>query len=85
MKAVGGVVQRLGTRNLISVEKFAEIVTKEIISYQSCNRNPPPEYKKPGEECAAMRTKVTEMTTKITEEFTKMKKNIKEKEDQLID
>jgi hypothetical protein len=41
MKAVGGIPQRLGHKTLIPIDKFTEILAKEMINYQNCTKNPP--------------------------------------------
>jgi hypothetical protein len=79
MKAVGGVPQRLGPKTLISIDKFSEIVTKELLNYQNCLKNPPSEYKTPAESCKTIKDKCSDLSTKITEEYKKMKKVVKDK------
>ncbi len=46
LKAVNGNIKKMGQKNLITNDKFSDILTKELISYQNSQKNNPPEQKK---------------------------------------
>lgn len=73
LKAVGGVIQKLGDKNLIGNDKFAEILTNELINYQTNLNSPSVDFKKTGDSCEESIKKVKELNDLIKEELKKMK------------
>lgn len=46
LKAVGNSIQKLSEKNLITSEKFSNLLTAELIAYQTTQQDPPVEHRK---------------------------------------
>lgn len=46
LKAVGNSIQKLSEKNLISTQKFANLLTSQLISYQTTQQDAPADHRK---------------------------------------
>lgn len=46
LKAVGNSIQKLSEKNLITSDKFSNLLTAELIAYQTTQQDPPVEHRK---------------------------------------
>lgn len=83
--AVGGSVQRLTPKNLMTSDKLADELAKELIAYQSSQKSVPMEHKKMKETCEGVRGKAGELQQKIVEEYKQLKAGVQKKHESILD